>query len=157
MMTSSNGNFSALLALCAGNSPVTDESPSQRPVTRSFDVFPYLRLNKRLSIQPRRWWFERPPCSLWRHSDDYMWYGCSTQREKLVMIWYFKRSICNPILSWCWWNFLTSANQIAQIGSCDRSRIHVPDLGGTGVWPGKMAFIKSIKTWIILLNIWLHH
>ena len=30
--------FSALLALCAGNSPVTGELPSQRPVTRSFDV-----------------------------------------------------------------------------------------------------------------------
>ena len=30
--------FSALLALCAGNLPVTGESPSQRPVTRSFDV-----------------------------------------------------------------------------------------------------------------------
>ena len=31
--------FSALLALCVGNSPVTGEFPSQRPVTRSFDVF----------------------------------------------------------------------------------------------------------------------
>ena len=31
--------FSALLAICAGNSPVTGEFPSQRPVTRSFDVF----------------------------------------------------------------------------------------------------------------------
>ena len=31
--------FSALLALCGGNSPVTSEFPSQRPVTRSFDVF----------------------------------------------------------------------------------------------------------------------
>ena len=31
--------FSALLALCAGNSPVTGEFPSQRPVTQSFDVF----------------------------------------------------------------------------------------------------------------------
>ena len=30
--------FSALLALCAGNSPVTGEFPAQRPVTRSFDV-----------------------------------------------------------------------------------------------------------------------
>ena len=30
--------FSALLALCAGNSPVTGEFPSQRPVTRSIDV-----------------------------------------------------------------------------------------------------------------------
>ena len=38
MMTSSNGNISALLALCAGNLPVTGEFPSQRPVTRSFDV-----------------------------------------------------------------------------------------------------------------------
>ena len=31
--------FSALLAICAGNSPVTGEFPSQRPKTRSFDVF----------------------------------------------------------------------------------------------------------------------
>ena len=30
--------FSALLALCAGNSPVTGEFPEQSPVTRSFDV-----------------------------------------------------------------------------------------------------------------------
>ena len=30
--------FSALLALCAGNSPVTGEFPAQRPVTRSFVV-----------------------------------------------------------------------------------------------------------------------
>ena len=41
--------FSALLALCAGNSPVTGEFPSQRPVTWSFDVFFDLHLNKRLS------------------------------------------------------------------------------------------------------------
>ena len=31
--------FSALLAICAGNSPVSGEFPSQRPVTRSFDFF----------------------------------------------------------------------------------------------------------------------
>ena len=31
--------ISALLALCAGNSPVTDEFPSQSPVTRSLDIF----------------------------------------------------------------------------------------------------------------------
>ena len=31
--------FSALLALCAGNSPVPGEFPTQSPVTRSFDVF----------------------------------------------------------------------------------------------------------------------
>ena len=39
--------FSALLVLCKENSPVTGESPSQRPVARSFDVFFDLRLNKR--------------------------------------------------------------------------------------------------------------
>ena len=39
--------FSALLAICAGNSPVTGEFPAQRPVTRSFNAFIDLRLNKR--------------------------------------------------------------------------------------------------------------
>ena len=37
--------FSAILAICAGNSPVPSEFPAQRPVTRSFDVFFDLRLN----------------------------------------------------------------------------------------------------------------
>ena len=40
--------FSALLVICVGNSPVTGEFPSQRPATRSLDVFFDLRLNKRL-------------------------------------------------------------------------------------------------------------
>ena len=43
--------FSALLAICTGNSPVSGEFPTQRPVTQSFDVFFDLRLNKRLSKQ----------------------------------------------------------------------------------------------------------
>ena len=41
--------FYALLAISAGNSPVTGESPSQRLVTRSFDVFFELHPNKQLS------------------------------------------------------------------------------------------------------------
>ena len=59
--------FSALLALCAGNSPVTSEFPSQRPLTRSFDVFFHLSMNKRLSKQLWGWWFEMASHSLWRH------------------------------------------------------------------------------------------
>ena len=59
--------FSALLALCAGNSPVIGEFPSQRPVTWSFYVFSHLCLNKRLRKQSWDWWFETPPCSLWHH------------------------------------------------------------------------------------------
>ena len=61
--------FSALLALCVGNSPVTGEFPSQRPVAHSVDVFFDLRLNKGLNKQSRRWWFETPSRSLWRHSN----------------------------------------------------------------------------------------
>ena len=63
--------FSALLALCAGNSPVTGEFPTQRPVARSFYVFFDLRVDKRLSKQSRGWWFGRPPSSLWRHCNVY--------------------------------------------------------------------------------------
>ena len=62
--------FSALLTHCAGNSPVTGEFPAQRPVTRSFDVFFDLRLNKRLSKQSWGWWFETPSSSLWRYCND---------------------------------------------------------------------------------------
>ena len=43
------------------------EFPAQRPVTRCFDVFFHLRLNKRLSKQPWGWWFETAGWSLWRH------------------------------------------------------------------------------------------
>ena len=66
-MTSSNGNFSALLAICAENSPVPGEFPTQRPVTRSFDVFFGLHPNKRLSKQWWGWWFETLSRQLWRH------------------------------------------------------------------------------------------
>ena len=59
--------FSALLALCAGNSSVTGEFPSQMPVPWSFDVFFDLRLNKRFNKLWRRWWFETPSHSLWCH------------------------------------------------------------------------------------------
>ena len=59
--------FSALLAICAGNSPVPGEFPTQRPATRSFDVFFDLRLNKRLSKQWCGWWFETPSGPFWHH------------------------------------------------------------------------------------------
>ena len=52
--------ISALLALCEGKPLVTDGVPSQKPVTRSFDIFFNLRLNKRLNKQSRRRLFESP-------------------------------------------------------------------------------------------------
>ena len=62
--------FSALLAFCAENSPVPGEFSAQRSVTRSFDVFFDLRLNKRLSKHLWGWWFETLSRPLWRHRND---------------------------------------------------------------------------------------
>ena len=59
--------FSVLLALHEGNSPAIGGFPSQRPVTWGFGVLFALRLNKQLSKQSRRWWFETPSRPLWRH------------------------------------------------------------------------------------------
>ena len=66
--------FSSLLSLCEGNPPVTGGFPSQRPVTWSFEFFFDLRLNKRLSKHPRRWWFKAPSCLLWRHCNGHIPY-----------------------------------------------------------------------------------
>ena len=72
--------FSALLAICAENSPVNGEFPAQRPVTRSFDVFFDLRLNKRLSKQSWGWWFETQSRPLWRHRNA----SCGSDLKKSV-------------------------------------------------------------------------
>ena len=61
-----------ILVICAGNSPVTGEFPAQRPVTRSFDIFFDLHLNKRLSKQSWGWWFDTPSLPLWRHCNVYI-------------------------------------------------------------------------------------
>ena len=57
--------FSALLVICAGNSPVPGEFPSQRPVKQSIDIFFDMCLNKGLRKQSwLQWWFATPSCSL---------------------------------------------------------------------------------------------
>ena len=62
--------FSASLALCARNSPVTVNYPHKGPVTRSFGVFFDLCRNKRLSKQSEGWWFKTPSHPLWRHCNE---------------------------------------------------------------------------------------
>ena len=62
--------FSALVAICAGNSPTSGEFPAQMPVTRSFGVFFDLCLNKRLRKQSWGWWFKTLSRQLWRHCND---------------------------------------------------------------------------------------
>ena len=70
MMTSSNGNIFRVTSPLCGEFTGPGEFPAQRPVTRSFDVFFDLRLNKRLSKQPRGWWFDALSWSLWRHRNE---------------------------------------------------------------------------------------
>ena len=52
MMTSSNGNIFRVTGPLWGEFTGPGEFYTQRPVTRSFDVFFDLRLHKRLSKQP---------------------------------------------------------------------------------------------------------
>ena len=76
MMTSSNRNIFRVTGPLCGEFTGPGEFPTQRPVTRSFDVFFDLRLNKRLSKQLWGWWFETPSWSLWRHcnAETFKWH-----------------------------------------------------------------------------------
>ena len=70
--------FSSLVIICEGNPPVTGEFPLQRQVTRSFDIFFDLRLNKLLSKQWRRRW-------MWRHR---AYYDVTIMNQKMnTVLW----------------------------------------------------------------------
>ena len=92
--------FSTLLAVCAGNSAVPGEFPTQRPVTRSFDVFFDLRLNKRLDKQSWGWWFETLSRPFWRHCNvcRYSYYAATR-----ILDWY-------PYINSCFCIDLSTAN-----------------------------------------------
>ena len=97
--------FSTLLAFCAGNSPMN--SPTQRPVTHSFDVFFDLRLNERLSKQSWGWGFETLSWSLWRHCNVHAGLICVTllwlyhfwQMPLIYLPHYFRKWHCTGIVS----------------------------------------------------------
>ena len=78
MMTSSNGNICRVTGHVCGEFTGHRWIPAQRTVTRSFDVFFDLRLNKRLSKQSWGWWFETPSRSFWRHCNVALRYHYST-------------------------------------------------------------------------------
>ena len=71
-MTSSNGNIFRVTGPLCGEFTGPGEFPTQRPVTRSFDVFFDLRLNKQMSNQSWGWWFETPSWSLWRQCNGFV-------------------------------------------------------------------------------------
>ena len=88
IMTSSNGNIFRVTGPLCREFTGPGEFPAQRPVTRSFDVFFHLRLNKRLSKQPRGWWFETPPWSLWRQCNarwQYLWHSSQCVLVQVIL------------------------------------------------------------------------
>ena len=97
--------------------PVPGEFPTQRPVTRSFDVFFDLHPNKRLSKQWWGWCFETPSCPLWLHRS-----GCtyvsreiytrlSLRRDLLWLVWVNFAAIFNATLTLSQWS--SSGNPVA--------------------------------------------
>ena len=70
MMASSNGNIFRVTGPLCRELTGPGEFPTQKPVTRSFDVFFDLCLNERLSKQSWGWWFETPSRPLWRHRNE---------------------------------------------------------------------------------------
>ena len=85
MMTSSNGNIFRVTGHLCGEFTGDRWIPRTKPVTRSFDIFFDLRLNKRLSKQSWGWWFETLSRLLWSHCNA--WGVCTTH----VMLNY----VCN--------------------------------------------------------------
>ena len=67
MMTSSKGNIFRVTGHLCGEFTGPGEFPTQRPVTRNFDVYFDLRPNKRLSKQLWGWWFETQSRPIWCH------------------------------------------------------------------------------------------
>ena len=91
---------SALLAICAGNSPVPGEFPAQRPVTQGFDVFFGLRPDKQLSKQSWGWWFQTPSHSLWRHRNAGEYHDNVIKWKHFPPCWPFARGIYrSPVYS----------------------------------------------------------
>ena len=89
-MTWSNGNIFCITG------PLCGEFTGHRwiPHTKAsdtdllFDVFFYLCLNKWLSKQSRRWWFETPLPPLWCHCNESMHASPVHSSLKSILDWY---------------------------------------------------------------------
>ena len=120
--------FSALLVICAGNSPVPGEFLAQRPVTRSFDVSFDLRMNKRLNNQSWGWWFGTPSWSLWRQCN-----GIDLSRDEPEWL---------PMMP-----DAHTANQTTDVHSCSKV------MGFFFLRWQNMVFIFKVQTWNFVCGI----
>ena len=81
MMTSSNGKKFRVTGHLWGEFTGQRRVPLTKASDAELDVFFDLRLNGRLSKQSRRWWFETPSRSLWRHWNE------AINRRELTRRW----------------------------------------------------------------------
>ena len=135
--------FSALLAICAGNSPVTGEFPTQRPVTRSFDVYFDLRPNERLSKQWWGWWFETLSRSLWRHRND----NKSIRKSDLYALGCLRCYRCNPLTTLVplrWLRYICTKHSIAVI-----NQIKLTKQKNSHNWCLPQGKISQPATWMV--------
>ena len=98
-------HFRATGPMC-GISPFTGEFPTHRPVARCFDVFFDLHMNKRLSKQSRRRWFETLSRvtvmwqflqrGSWKDSENMFNEHCSFERKVFCVLNIWNKDIfCN--------------------------------------------------------------
>ena len=78
-------------------------------MTRSFNVFFDLRLNKRLSKQSRGFWFETSSRSLWRHYNVQVHSNQNLPSGKPRSVTFLTAncSILNPVMAWCRNHYMT--------------------------------------------------
>ena len=157
--------ISALLAICAGNSPVTGEFPVQRPVTRKFDVFFDLRPNKRLSKRWWGWWFETPSRPLWRYCNANFTI-CTLYSFQFIQAW---SKICSsfvqPVIR-AWHRCVTRTNAVLFSVGSDKNKLQQNfnqyakkplkkmrmDMSLTKCW----RFVKT-ATWKLIKAEWFIH
>ena len=94
--------FSALLA----HPPVTGGFLSQRPLMWSYDTFFNLRLDKQLSKQSRRRWFETLLRSLWCHSTAievcaYLSGVVHAHSALVIFFWRVHLTLCSGLIRLC--------------------------------------------------------
>ena len=119
--------------------PVSGEFPSQRLVTRSFDVFFDLRLNKRLSKQSRRPWFDTQSRSLWRRCNVRYKYNKYSIKKSL--------GISNYVdIIWPPWRLRSTCSGIQQIQYWSSVVPFYVDSHHKGQWCGKRFHVMMSVT-----------
>ena len=180
MMTSSNGNIFRVTGPLCGEFTGPGEFPTQRPVTRSFDVF--FDLYKRLSKQPWGWWFETLSWTLWRHCNEHTNTRLNCVMLCFVVVWYrlwfhqhpqgyfantgtmnrmllnqFRRIWVNKQLLLTWFNFNPGVDKVSHSLSCVGSNyLSIAELQRWNhwIWEWKSDFIPHFHVHVITYPCW---